>query len=60
MVIDNLNQIVIKFLKRKRKLLTAVGSPIRTPRKIALVGFAFKRASKPDLKSSRMISARHN
>lgn len=30
---------------------TALGSPILVPRKIALVGFSFSRASKPDLKS---------
>lgn len=36
---------------------TAVGSPIRTPRKIALIGLAFSKASKPDLKSERMISS---
>lgn len=36
---------------------TAVGSPIRTPRKIALIGLAFNKASKPDLKSERMMSS---
>jgi len=36
---------------------TAVGSPIRTPRKIALIGLAFSNFSKPDLKSELMISS---
>lgn len=35
---------------------TAVGSPIRTPRKMARIGLDFNKASKPDLKSDRIIS----
>ncbi|KAG5583014.1 hypothetical protein H5410_053641 [Solanum commersonii] len=37
-------------------LPSAIGSPIRTPRKIALIGLALSRASSPDLKSRRRIS----
>lgn len=36
--------------------VTALGSPIRVPMKIALIGFFLARSSKPDLKSREIIS----
>jgi len=51
--ICNLKQKTVSWLRNKD---TAVGSPIRTPRKIARIGFSFSKASKPDLKSKLMVS----
>jgi len=51
--ICNLKQKIVSWIRNKD---TAVGSPIRTPRKIARIGFSFSKASKPDLKSKLMVS----
>lgn len=41
---------------QSKDMHTALGSPFRVPKKIALMGFRFNKASIPDLKSSRIIS----
>ena len=40
-----------------QKKITAFGSPILVPMKIALVGFSFRRPSRPDLKSEWIVSS---